>query len=370
MNSFCFNQINYSITDVVGYFDYLPFGQVMPNRHRDDNQYRYGFNGMEKDDELKGNSNSYDFGARIYDPRLGRWLSRDPHEGKYPNQSGYNYSFNSPLLFNDPNGKDAVITITKQGDKTIVTYTTKIYLMGSGVDKEYLSHIEHYSQQAFQTRDITIDGKSYQLVLDVQFVNAETKDLAEQSKLPSSIKDYKARNYDNGESIPTKEEQLKKGANPKENSLEFGDNVILTGRSDIDNGEGKGNAAYAGSIECQAWIGTFPANATNSIVSSAQKAAYATIHESFHLLGLSDRNNDPNYLADWMGPYTNAKADLLVTLSPQHTQNLVKIALSLNPKNDPYKNTVNSGKKNKCVTIYKNQSSTVNADKAVDSTIP
>ncbi len=31
--------------------------------------YRYGFNGMEKDDEISGSGNSYDFGARTYDPR-------------------------------------------------------------------------------------------------------------------------------------------------------------------------------------------------------------------------------------------------------------------------------------------------------------
>jgi glutamyl-tRNA(Gln) amidotransferase subunit D len=42
--------------------------------------YRYGFNNMEKDDELKGSGNSYDFGARIYDPRVGTmvgggWMS-------------------------------------------------------------------------------------------------------------------------------------------------------------------------------------------------------------------------------------------------------------------------------------------------------
>jgi len=40
--------------------------------------YRFGFNGQEKDDELKGEGNSYDFGARIYNPRLGIFLSPDP----------------------------------------------------------------------------------------------------------------------------------------------------------------------------------------------------------------------------------------------------------------------------------------------------
>lgn len=35
----------------------------------------YGFNRRERDDEVKGAANSLDFGARIYDPRVGRWLS-------------------------------------------------------------------------------------------------------------------------------------------------------------------------------------------------------------------------------------------------------------------------------------------------------
>ena len=48
--------------------------------------YRYGFNGMEKDDEHT--QGKYDFGARIYDSRLGRWLAVDPlskrHAGNTP----------------------------------------------------------------------------------------------------------------------------------------------------------------------------------------------------------------------------------------------------------------------------------------------
>jgi RHS repeat-associated protein len=40
--------------------------------------YRYGFNGKENDNEAKGEGNQQDYGMRIYDPRLGRFLSMDP----------------------------------------------------------------------------------------------------------------------------------------------------------------------------------------------------------------------------------------------------------------------------------------------------
>jgi RHS repeat-associated protein len=39
--------------------------------------YTYGFQGQEKDDEVSGEGNSYDFGARFYNSRVGRWLSVD-----------------------------------------------------------------------------------------------------------------------------------------------------------------------------------------------------------------------------------------------------------------------------------------------------
>jgi RHS repeat-associated protein len=68
--------------------------------------YKHGFNGMEKDEELKGSGNSYDFGARIYDPRLGRFLNMDPLSGKYPNISPYVFAANSPILFIDNNGEE------------------------------------------------------------------------------------------------------------------------------------------------------------------------------------------------------------------------------------------------------------------------
>ena len=70
----------------------------------DAGDYRFGFNGMERDDEWKGSGNSYDFGARIYDPRLGKLLSMDKYTAKLPEWSPYVISANSPVYYIDPDG--------------------------------------------------------------------------------------------------------------------------------------------------------------------------------------------------------------------------------------------------------------------------
>src|SRR5690554_2840534 len=69
-----------------------------------DMAYRYGFNSMERDNEIKGRGNSYDFGVRLYDSRLGRWLSRDAASRVYSNLSSYSFVANNPLIFVDPSG--------------------------------------------------------------------------------------------------------------------------------------------------------------------------------------------------------------------------------------------------------------------------
>jgi RHS repeat-associated protein len=104
---------------VVGYSDYYPFGMQMPGRHGSDNadSYRYGFNGMESIDEVSGAKNSYDFGARLYNPRIARWMSTDAYESKYPSSTPYNFAVNNPLLFIDPDGNDNVIYLVYHHDE-------------------------------------------------------------------------------------------------------------------------------------------------------------------------------------------------------------------------------------------------------------
>ncbi len=99
-------EIKYYTAEVVSYSDYYPFGQVMPNRHGDDNQYRYGFGGHEKVDEYSGEGNQVDMGDRWLDVRLGRTSKPDIKASKYPDLSPYSYASNNPLIFVDPDGMD------------------------------------------------------------------------------------------------------------------------------------------------------------------------------------------------------------------------------------------------------------------------
>ena len=78
---------------------------LVPSRHGSSESYRYGFQGQEKDDELKGEGNSYDFGARMLDPRIGRWGSIDPRWRELESLSPYNFSANNPIKFIDSEGE-------------------------------------------------------------------------------------------------------------------------------------------------------------------------------------------------------------------------------------------------------------------------
>jgi RHS repeat-associated protein len=86
-------------SDLQSYSDYYPFGMQMPGRNGGNNDYRYGYQGSESDNEVKGQSNSYTTHFRQLDPRLGRWLTIDPKAT--PFESPYTSMANNPILNND-----------------------------------------------------------------------------------------------------------------------------------------------------------------------------------------------------------------------------------------------------------------------------
>jgi RHS repeat-associated protein len=89
---------------VIGYNDYYPFGLQKPGRNMNNaiSSDIYKFTEKELDDE--NNLDWYYFGARYYDPSIGRFLTTDPMADIYPSLSPYTYCANNPLLFIDPTG--------------------------------------------------------------------------------------------------------------------------------------------------------------------------------------------------------------------------------------------------------------------------
>lgn len=101
--------------------DYYPFGMIQPGRQMGSAGYRFGFQCMEQDAEIKGDSNSYTTEFRLYDPRIGRWLSVDPLKAKYPGVSPYVAFVNTPTNSLDPLGLDCTGACARgqTGDFTI-----------------------------------------------------------------------------------------------------------------------------------------------------------------------------------------------------------------------------------------------------------
>ncbi|MBU3661418.1 MAG: RHS repeat-associated core domain-containing protein [Flavobacteriales bacterium] len=127
--------------------DYSPFGVQLDGRTIQGDFYRRGFNGMEKDDEVKGGGNSYTTEFRQYDPRLGRWLSLDPIEKKYPSFSPYSAFNNNPIYFIDPKGLEGEDPKSSKTEKGAGNKELKLpqdaVVKGRFVDKDKNGVINH-----------------------------------------------------------------------------------------------------------------------------------------------------------------------------------------------------------------------------------
>jgi RHS repeat-associated protein len=104
--------------------EYYPYGLTMPTL--DVGNYRFGFNGMEKD--RKG---EYTTEYRQYDARIGRWKSVDALAQKYPGLSPFIFANNNPISIVDPSGLS--------GETPVVSAEV--------VWKDYLKHNQTYTNE-------------------------------------------------------------------------------------------------------------------------------------------------------------------------------------------------------------------------------
>ena len=112
---------------VISATDYFPFGMTIDSRsYTAAATYRYGFNGKENDKE----TGEQDYGMRIYDPRIAKFLSVDPIANKYPELTPYQFASNTPIQAIDLDGLEKYSVSNSENNK-IVTYSAKIAIFTS-----------------------------------------------------------------------------------------------------------------------------------------------------------------------------------------------------------------------------------------------
>jgi hypothetical protein len=123
--------------------------------------YRYGFQGQERMDEVKGAGNSWDYKYRMHDARLGRFFAVDPLSAKYPWNSNYAFSENRVIDGVELEGLE-VVSIGVSSGYTFLLYNSSveagIVIAPSGIYR-YETH----------SRGGELDIANYSLTLSVTY---------------------------------------------------------------------------------------------------------------------------------------------------------------------------------------------------------
>jgi RHS repeat-associated protein len=127
-----------SAVGIISSADYSPFGVQLDGRSESVGSYRYGFQGMEKDDEIKGDGNSVNYSYRIHDPRVGRFFAVDPLSASYPHNSSYAFSENRVMDGIDLEGLEYVTVHLLHNDDGTYTELSRVnhYLIMTDADVE------------------------------------------------------------------------------------------------------------------------------------------------------------------------------------------------------------------------------------------
>ena len=98
------------VADVLSVNDYYPFGLTMEGRKFESETYRYGFNGKEDDTDFGNKQVIQDYGFRLYNPSIAKFLSVDPLAPQFPFLTPYQFAANRPILSIDLDGLESKST--------------------------------------------------------------------------------------------------------------------------------------------------------------------------------------------------------------------------------------------------------------------
>ena len=162
LNSIAANspEIPIFVPDVLSFNDYYPFGMLVPKRHDNSAAYRYGFQGQEKDDEVKGEGNSLNYKYRMHDARIGRFFAVDPLAYSYPYNSPYAFSENTVINAVELEGLELSLSISE--DK--VTYVNAHFQVvnHSDVSREMIDKVMlEVKRKYLKIFDREVNGKKY-----------------------------------------------------------------------------------------------------------------------------------------------------------------------------------------------------------------
>ncbi|HCM33671.1 DUF6443 domain-containing protein [Chryseobacterium sp.] len=130
---FCFN--DWRPGEIVEINNYYPFGLMHNDTATTQNAYQYKYNGKELQE-----TGMYDYGARFYMPDIGRWGVVDPLAEKMTRNSPYNYAFNNPLRFIDPDGRqgtDWIKMVDPKTSQTTMTYDANVKTVDQAIEAGY-----------------------------------------------------------------------------------------------------------------------------------------------------------------------------------------------------------------------------------------